>query len=52
MLNKLLGNLGIKKENRTIVTFILVFGLLLCLFSLYNKHKSKQFEIKIKLKLN
>ena len=44
MLNKLLGNLGIKKENRTIVTFILVFGVLLFVFSMYNKHKSTTFD--------
>ena len=44
MLNKLLSNLGIKKENRTIVTFILVFGVLLFVFSMYNKHKSSTFD--------
>lgn len=52
MLNKLLGNLGIKKENRTIVSFILVFGLLLLVFSLYNKHKSKTFDFMTPAKYN
>lgn len=44
MLNKLLGNLGIKKENRTIVTFILVFGLILLVLNCYNKYKSSTFD--------
>ena len=44
MLNKLLGNLGIKKENRTIVTFILVFGLILMVLNYYNKYKSSTFD--------
>tara|TARA_Y100001980_G_C14523378_1_gene298779 strand:- start:664 stop:1227 length:564 start_codon:yes stop_codon:yes gene_type:complete len=44
MLNKLLGNLGIKKENRTIITFILLFGLLLVVFKCYNNYKSSTFD--------
>ena len=40
MINKLLGNLGIKKENRTICTLIVVFGLVLLVFTYYNKYKS------------
>lgn len=44
MINKLLGNLGIKKENRTICTFIVIFGLVLLVFSYYNKYKSSTFD--------
>jgi hypothetical protein len=52
MLDKLLGSLGIKKENRHIVLFILVLGLLLTCMCCYNNHKSNTYDFMSPSQLN